>query len=125
MEAEMKKSANFTLIELLVVIAIIAVLASLLLPALGAAREKTKAIACAGNMRQMHLGMTSYAIDNNDMFPTGNQNVWVAWHFVCALIPYYGKACPPRRAKAGPRRSRNTLLQIGRLPNPRRKASAP
>ncbi len=90
----MKKSANFTLIELLVVIAIIAVLASLLLPALGAAREKTKAIACAGNMRQMHLGMTSYAIDNNDMFPTGNQNVWVAWHFVCALIPYYGKACP-------------------------------
>lgn len=59
----------FTLIELLVVVAIIAILASLLLPALGKARNMAKGTICAGNLRQICLGINSYVMENSDFTP--------------------------------------------------------
>lgn len=63
----MKK--RFTLIELLVVIAIIAILAAMLLPALNAARERGRSIACLSNLKQMYFGYNSYASDFDEVMP--------------------------------------------------------
>ncbi len=70
----------FTLIELLVVIAIIAILAAMLLPALGRARLKSKAVSCMNNSHQMMLAWRYYADDNSDRIPAAwtSANVYPA-----------------------------------------------
>src|SRR4051812_5904047 len=65
----MEEKHGFTLIELLVVIAIIGVLASLLLPALGSAKEQAKLIKCISNQRQIGAAFKLYGDDNETRFP--------------------------------------------------------
>lgn len=72
---------RFTLIELLVVIAIIAILASMLFPALKNARDTSKMIACKSNLRQLFLSWTNYANDYNNTAPryyTDESGIWAS-----------------------------------------------
>jgi prepilin-type N-terminal cleavage/methylation domain-containing protein len=64
------RARAFTLVELLVVIAIIAVLISILLPALSVAREQSRRIACAANLRNWGQACFSFAAENHGVFPT-------------------------------------------------------
>jgi prepilin-type N-terminal cleavage/methylation domain-containing protein/prepilin-type processing-associated H-X9-DG protein len=84
---------GFTLIELLVVIAIIAILASILLPALAKAKSRAQRLQCMGQMKQLDLGISLFAPDKGDMFPPagwGSSTVNRSMTWDSFIYPYVG-----------------------------------
>jgi prepilin-type N-terminal cleavage/methylation domain-containing protein/prepilin-type processing-associated H-X9-DG protein len=90
METTQEIKRVFTLIELLIVIAIIAILASMLLPALRKAKMSAQRIECAGNIKQLSFAVQSYACENNDYYPPYRIG-WpgARWYFL--LADYLGE----------------------------------
>ena len=91
---------KFTLIELLIVIAIIAILASMLLPALNQARQRAHAISCTNNLKQISTGFQLYTGDNKDMLPIAGQSRYYGfsrdgWPVSCGS--YVGVSFTPQR----------------------------
>lgn len=78
-----ENSSGFTLVELLVVIAIIAILMGILMPILGKVRESGNRTVCLANLHQIHLGLTTYADDNDGALPSrlekSGKKIWCNW----------------------------------------------
>jgi prepilin-type N-terminal cleavage/methylation domain-containing protein/prepilin-type processing-associated H-X9-DG protein len=84
-----KKFGAFTLIELLIVIAVIAILASILLPVLGAAMKRAQSVYCLNNLKQLATGFLIYVDDNADNFPSvaGEPQGWHPEDWIYWRVP--------------------------------------
>lgn len=123
---------GFTLIELLVVIAIIAILAAILFPVFGRARENARRSSCQSNLKQIGLGMLQYAQDYDEQFastqygPTGNNEHWYSdnsniYKWMDAIYPYVKSEqifdCPSSAASGTASGATRKYIYHRNLPN--------
>jgi len=108
----------FTLLELLIVVAILALLSSMLVPSLSAARQSAKAVKCSGQLRSLAQAAITYSLEHGDAIPgspltsgmhftqTPGNEVWKAGDSVCdwydfagAILPLFTRAVPKNRTE--------------------------
>jgi prepilin-type N-terminal cleavage/methylation domain-containing protein len=118
---------GFTLIELLAVIAIIALLGSLLLPALSKAKTRTHKVRCLANLRQLGIGLQLYTDDNSEKFPFTDAMTPNGWSrtgfidFYTLTQPYIPTnrqfyLCPVDRGPFNFQQAKNAGLKTNQLP---------
>lgn len=97
------RSGGFTLVELLTVIVIIGILASIIIPVVGKARESARSAVCLGNLRQLGMAATMFSQNNRGLMP--NQGIWPRQllPYADATGPYHDVYwCPSASVEANP-----------------------
>lgn len=102
-QMETPRQKGFTLIEMLVVIAIIALLASMIVPAVSSALTRAQQTACMSNMRQIGQALMIYALENNENLPPTRHTAAAGESWITLLSPYLGDMDRIRICPADPR----------------------